>query len=76
MSMTRTTLRLDEKLKKEVEKYALEGNTTMQAVYNEALADYLHKQAKVRARKIVFKTHDLNEPLDDLDRNDYYPELK
>lgn len=76
MNKVRTTLRIDEELKKEAEKRALEGNTTLQAVFNDALADYLERQAKSKAQEIVFKTHDLGEPLEELTRSSYYPQPK
>lgn len=74
MSVTRTTLRLDTALKREAEKQAAEEDTTLQAVFNAALAQYLDKKARVRAKNIVFRTHDLGEPLDNLSRSDFYPE--
>ena len=74
--ITRTTLRLDEKLKKEAERYALDSNTTLQAIFNDALAKYLEQQAKTKAKKIIFKTHDLGQPLDNLTRNDFYSSPK
>lgn len=75
MTLTRTTLRLDTKLKKAAERHAVERDTTLQAVFNEALEEYLDRRAKRAARKIVFHTHDLGTPLDGLRRGDYYPEL-
>jgi predicted transcriptional regulator len=75
MNLTRTTLRLNTDLKRAAEKRALEEDTTLQAVLNEALEQYLNKQAEKTAQKIVFKTHDLGEPLDNLERVDYYPEI-
>lgn len=75
MNLTRTTLRLNTDLKRAAEKRAHEQDTTLQAVLNEALEQYLNKQAKKTAQKIVFKTHDLGEPLDNLERADYYSEI-
>ena len=75
MNLTRTTLRLNTDLKRAAEKRALEKDTTLQAVLNEALEQYLDRQAKQVAQKIVFKTHDLGEPLDNLTRADYYPKV-
>jgi hypothetical protein len=73
MNLTRTTLRLNTDLKRAAEKRALEEDTTLQAVLNEALEQYLGNQAKKIAQKIVFRTHDLGQPLDNLSRADYYP---
>lgn len=75
MNLTRTTLRLNTDLKRAAEKRALEEDTTLQAVLNEALEQYLSNQAKHTAQKIVFKTHDLGERLDNLTRADYYPKI-
>lgn len=38
------------------------------------LKDYLAKAAKRKARHLVFHTHDLGVPLDNLTRDDYYSE--
>lgn len=70
--LIRTTLRLEENLKKSAERKALEEDTTLQEIFNRALEEYLKNQAKRRAKKITFITHDLGEPLDNLTRDDYY----
>ena len=75
MSLIRTTLRIDQQLKRAAEKQAMEEETTLQAVFNNALEQYLNKSAQAKARKIVFRTHDLGKPLDDLTRGDYYPKI-
>lgn len=74
--LVRTTIRINEQLKKAVEKKALEENTTFQAIVNRAIADLLRKEAKRKAGKIVFKTHDLGVPLDNLTRSDYYSDIE
>lgn len=71
--LIRTTLRLQENLKKSAEIKAIEENTSLQDIFNRALEEYLKKAAQKRAKKIVFKTHDLGEPLDNLTRDDFYP---
>lgn len=71
--LVRTTLRIQENLKKGAEHKALEDDVTLQQVFNCALEYYLENEAKKEAKKIVFKTHDLGEPLDNLKRADYYP---
>lgn len=76
MQFIRTTLRLKENLKKLAEKKALEENDSLQAIFNRALELYFEKEAKKRAKKIIFKTHHLGEPLDNLTRDDFYPEPK
>lgn len=72
--LIRTTLRLKENIKRSAEKKAHDEKTTLQEVFNRALEEYLQKEAKKEARKIVFKTHNLGEPLDNLTRDDFYPE--
>lgn len=69
----RTTLRIEENLKRIAEQKALEEDTTLQAIFNEALESYLQKKAEKKAKKIVFKTHNLGVPLDNLTRENFYP---
>lgn len=71
-NLVRTTLRLEENLKNIAERIALEESTTLQDIFNRALKTYLEKDSKKKAKKIVFKTHNLGEPLDNLTRADYY----
>ncbi len=75
MNLTRTTLRINTNLKLAAQKQATRDNTTLQAIFNNALEQYLNNKAKIAARKIVFRTHDLGRPLDNLQRSDYYPDL-
>ncbi len=70
--LVRTSLRINESLKKSAEKKALHMNVTLQEIFNKALALYLEQDAQIQAKKIVFKTHNLGEPLDNLKRADYY----
>lgn len=72
--LVRTTLRIEEKLKKAAEHKALQDDITMQEVFNRALESYLNGEAKKMAKKIVFKTHHLGEALDNLTRDDFYPD--
>ncbi|OGE10257.1 hypothetical protein A3A60_01915 [Candidatus Curtissbacteria bacterium RIFCSPLOWO2_01_FULL_42_26] len=74
--LVRTTLRLKENIKRSAEKKAHEDNTTLQDIFNRALEEYLEKDAKKQAKKIVFKTHNLGAPLDNLTRDDFYPDPK
>lgn len=74
--LKRTTLRINENLKRAAELKALRYNLTLQEIFNRALELYLTEDAKKEAKRIVFKTHDLGEPLDNLTRNDFYPEPK
>ena len=71
--LVRTTLRINENLKKSAEQKAFFMNMTLQEIFNKALAQYLERDAQKQAKKIVFKTHDIGEPLDELKRDDYYP---
>lgn len=73
--LVRTTLRIKENLKKRSEQKALQENTTLQAIFNRALENYLDRDAKKEAKKIIFKTHNLGKSLDNLRRSDYYSEL-
>lgn len=74
MQLIRTTLRLKEDLKKRAEKKAIDEDTSLQDLFNRALELYLDQQAKHKAKKIIFKTHDLGVNLDNLRREDFYPE--
>ncbi len=72
MQLIRTTLRLNEALKKEAERLALEQEKTLQDIFNDALERYLAQKARKEATKIRFRTHRLGAPLDRLTRADYY----
>lgn len=74
--LVRTTLRIKEHLKKGAEEKALQDDITLQEVFNRALEDYLQKEAKKEAKRIVFKTHNFGVPLNNLRRKNYYPEPK
>lgn len=73
--LVRTTLRIKESLKKSAELKALQDDISLQDIFNSALEYYLDKEARVEAKRIVFKTHDLGKPLDNLKRADYYPKV-
>jgi hypothetical protein len=70
--LIRTSLRIKENLKKRAEQKALQENVTLQEILNNALEHYLEHDAGVQAKKIIFKTHDLGAPIDDLKREDFY----
>jgi hypothetical protein len=72
MQLVRTTIRLNEQLKKAVERKAFEENKTLQDIFNCALENYLEQEGKKSAKKILFRTHNLGAPLDNLTRDDYY----
>ncbi len=72
MQLIRTTLRVKSDLKKAAEKRAVYEDTTLQNIFNKALEEYLRESAKGRAKELIFKTHDLGTPLDNLTRDDYY----
>ena len=74
MVLIKTTLRIKEDLKKGAEKQAFEADISLQEVVNVALEEYLQKAEKKKAKEIVFKTHDLGVPLDNLTRDDFYPD--
>lgn len=73
MQLIRTTLRLKENLKRQAERKALEENLSLQEIFNRALEQYLEDQAKKRAKKIVFKAYHFGKNLDNLTRDDFYP---
>lgn len=70
--LVRTTLRIKEHLKKSAEFLALQNDISLQDIFNRALEHYFEKEAKRAAKKLVFKTHKLGEPLDNLTRDDFY----
>ncbi len=72
--LIRTTLRIEEKLKRNAEQKAIQDNLTLQEIFNKALEDYLNEEAKKKAKRIIFKTHHLGEALDNLTRDDFYPD--
>lgn len=72
MQLVRTTVRLNEQLKKIAERKALDENKSLQEILNRALEIYLEEEGKKEAKRIVFKTHNLGKPLDNLTRADYY----
>ncbi len=76
MQLVRTTIRLKAPLKKAAERMALEEDTTLQEIFNRALEKYMNHEARKEARRIVFKTHSLGAPLDNLTRDDFYPDPK
>jgi len=73
-TLIRTTLRLTPDLKKRAQSLAVEKNTTMQAICNVALREYLDAATKQKAKKIIFQAHNLGVDLDNLTRDDYYDE--
>lgn len=72
MQLIRTTVRLNEQLKKSAERKALDDNKSLQEILNLALEKYLEREGGKEAKKIVFKTHNLGKPLDNLTRADFY----
>lgn len=72
--LVRTTLRIKEVLKKSAELKALQEDTTLQEIFNRALEQYLESHAKKEAKKIVFKNFHLGKKLDNLTRDDFYPD--
>jgi hypothetical protein len=76
MQLVRTTIRLNEHLKRFAERKALEENRSLQDIFNHALERYLEDEGKKEAREIVFKTHRLGKSLDNLTRDDYYQDPK
>ncbi len=76
MQLIRTTIRLDQNLKKFAEQKALEENKSLQEILNRALESYLHETGKKEAKKFILKTHHLGKALDNLTRDDFYQDPK
>jgi len=74
MNLTRTTLRLHTNLKNEAERLALENGSSLQEIFNAALDEYLSKKSHVKTQKIMFLSHNFGIPLDNLTRDDFYPD--
>ncbi len=74
MELVRTTIRIGKPLKKEAERLALENNTTLQQVVNNALLYYLVGKKKVESKPIKIKSFNLGAGLDNLTRDDIYGE--
>lgn len=74
IQLIRTTLRLKENLKKRAERKALDENSSLQAIFNRALEQYLETEAKKQAKKIILKAYHFGKNLDNLTRNDFYPD--
>ena len=72
MQLVRTTLRLEKSVKEEAEELAFKEKTTLQNIFNNALANYLKEKAKKRAKKLIIPSHDLGVNLNNLTRDDYY----
>lgn len=76
MEMVRTSLRLKKQLKKTAERKALEQNTTLQEIFNEALALYLKRIDEQKAKSLIFHDKAIDKQLDNLTRDDIYPNPK
>ncbi len=72
----RTTMRIEPNLKDQIQRLAQKQNMSMQALCNLALRQYIDVASKKRAKKIVFHSHDLGVPLDNLNRDDIYDDPK
>lgn len=72
MSLLRTTIRIREDIKTQVERIAFEEDKTFQQVFHEALERYIQERGKKKIKKIRSITHDIGKPLDNLTREDIY----
>ena len=72
MQLVRTTLRLNKELKKRAEEIALEENTTLQSIFNQALLEHLAKRKNNKNKPIKIKSFNLGAGLDSLTRDDIY----
>lgn len=68
----RTTIRLDRGLKYLIAKMALNRGIKQQDIIKKAIREYLEKQGKVQAKKIMFPKHNLGVKLDKITRDDIY----
>ncbi len=72
MDLTRTTIRIPPQLKRAAQEQALEEGISFQDLVNQTLRIYIQNKTVKKAKKIVFPTHDLGVPLDNLIREDFY----
>lgn len=72
MKKIRTTLKIEENLKKEAELRALKKGTTLQNIFNKALKQYLNKENKKTAKKIVFQDAPIDKKMGNLSRQEIY----
>ena len=75
-NLVRTTVRLKPELKKAVDQLALDRGSSAQEIINRAVDTYLDQVTKQKVKQINFDeiAIDLGVPLDNLTREDYYPE--
>ncbi|PIR42809.1 hypothetical protein COV25_00950 [candidate division WWE3 bacterium CG10_big_fil_rev_8_21_14_0_10_35_32] len=72
MKTVRTTLRIEEPLKKAVEKRALDQNTTFQKLFNDALRMFVNDINTNAIKEIVFIDKAVDKNMNNLSRKDYY----
>ena len=72
MKTVRTTLRIEEPLKKAVEKRALDQNTTFQKLFNDALRMFVNDINTNAIKEIVFIYKAVDKNMNNLSRKDYY----
>lgn len=74
MALIRTTIRMEERTKKDAELLAIEENTTFQEIVNTAVKEHIRsKKVSKGPVKIKFADLDLG-GIDNLSRSDYYDE--
>jgi len=77
MALVRTTLRIEQNLKKEAEKMALEQGLTLQYIFNEALRNAVTNEKKLTTKpKIKFFDKNMGNMPDILTRDDFYDDPK
>jgi hypothetical protein len=72
MNLTRTTVRIHPELKRAAEQKSLELDITFQQLLTYALEDYLQKEAKEKAKKMIFLAQPLGFSWDSITREDIY----
>ncbi|MDA1338260.1 MAG: hypothetical protein O2871_02760 [bacterium] len=79
MALIRTTLRIEQNLKKEAERMALEQGLTLQYIFNEALRNAVTQQNEKKLKtkqKIKFISKNMGSMPDTLTRDFYYDDPK
>lgn len=72
MKTIRTTLRIEESLKKAVEQKALNENTTFQKLFNDALRMFINDLSKKKSKEIIFLKKAVDKKINNLTRKEFY----
>lgn len=72
MKTIRTTLRIEEHLKKAADKKAIDLNTTLQQIFNDALRAFIEGLNKKKADDLIFIDKPVDKRIGELKRSNYY----